>query len=80
MEEYGIGRPSTYAPIIQTIQQRGYVERDSKRLKPTETGEIVDDLLVEYFQGLVDVNFTAKMRRTLTGFRVRRARVGARSA
>ena len=65
MEEYGIGRPSTYAPIIQTIQQRGYVEREKKRLKPTETGEIVNDLLVQYFQGIVDVNFTAEMEKDL---------------
>jgi DNA topoisomerase-1 len=65
MEEYGIGRPSTYAPIIQTIQQRGYVEREKKRLRPTETGEIVNDLLVKYFQGIVDANFTAAMEEDL---------------
>src|SRR5690606_4847772 len=49
LEENGIGRPSTYAPIMQTIQQRGYVRRDKKRLVPTETGFIVNDLLVKYF-------------------------------
>ena len=43
LEEYGIGRPSTYAPILGTIQQRGYVVRDSKRLTPTETGILVND-------------------------------------
>src|SRR5574341_1079788 len=61
LEEYGIGRPSTYAPILQTIQQRGYVERDGKRLTPTEIGSIVTDLLVKQFPEIVDVNFTAHM-------------------
>jgi DNA topoisomerase-1 len=61
LEENGIGRPSTYAPIISTIQQRGYVERIEKRLVPTETGILVNDLMVEYFPEIVDVNFTAHM-------------------
>lgn len=61
LEENGIGRPSTYAPIISTIQQRGYVERLEKRLVPTETGLLVNDLMVEYFPEIVDVNFTAHM-------------------
>ena len=61
LEEYGIGRPSTYAPILNTIQQRGYVQRELKRLLPTETGLIVNDLLVEYFPEIVDLNFTARM-------------------
>jgi len=61
LEEFGIGRPSTYAPIISTIQQRGYVERIEKRLVPTETGILVNDLMVEYFPEIVDVNFTAHM-------------------
>jgi DNA topoisomerase-1 len=61
LEEYGIGRPSTYAPILQTIQQRGYVERDGKRLTATEIGSIVTDLLVKQFPEIVDVNFTAHM-------------------
>jgi DNA topoisomerase-1 len=65
LEEYGIGRPSTYAPILNTIQQRGYVRRESKRLYPTETGEIVNDLLVKYFSEIVDVNFTASMEEDL---------------
>ena len=47
LEEYGIGRPSTYAPTISTIQQRGYVLKEDKRLVPTETGLIVNDLLVQ---------------------------------
>ena len=61
LEENGIGRPSTYAPIMQTIQQRGYVRRDKKRLVPTETGFIVNDLLVKYFPEIVDTSFTAEM-------------------
>jgi DNA topoisomerase-1 len=65
MEEYGIGRPSTYAPILQTIQQRGYVKREAKRLLPTETGGVVNDLLVEHFPEIVDVNFTAHMEEDL---------------
>ena len=65
LEEFGIGRPSTYAPIISTIQARGYVERDNKRLLPTETGFIVNDLLIEYFPDILGVNFTAKMEEDL---------------
>ena len=61
LEEYGIGRPSTYAPIISTIQQRGYVTREDKRLTPTETGFVVNDLLVKYFPNILDVAFTASM-------------------
>ncbi len=61
LEDYGIGRPSTYAPIISTIQNRGYVENFEKRLYPTELGEIVNDLLVEYFPDIVNVQFTAQM-------------------
>ena len=61
LEEYGIGRPSTYAPIMSTIQERGYVTRDGKRLIPTETGELVNDLLVEHFPEIVDTGFTAHM-------------------
>jgi DNA topoisomerase-1 len=65
LEEYGIGRPSTYAPIISTIQARGYVERDAQRLIPTETGFIVNDLLVEYFPAVLGVDFTAHMEEDL---------------
>lgn len=61
LEEYGIGRPSTYAPIITTIQQRGYVETVDKRLYPTELGEVVNELLVEYFPDIINVEFTAQM-------------------
>ncbi len=61
LEENGIGRPSTYAPIVNTLMTRGYVERESKRLVPTELGEIVTDLLVEFFPDVLDVGFTAQM-------------------
>jgi DNA topoisomerase I len=65
LEEYGIGRPSTYAPILSTIQQRGYVLREGKRLSPTETGILVNDLITEHFPEVVDVGFTAKMEEDL---------------
>lgn len=65
LEEYGIGRPSTYAPIIATIQQRGYVERREKRLHPTEIGLVVNDLLIDNFPDILDVNFTADMEEKL---------------
>lgn len=65
LEEFGIGRPSTYAPILSTIQERGYVEREKKRLIPTETGMIVNDLLVAHFNEVVDPGFTASMETSL---------------
>jgi DNA topoisomerase I len=61
LEENGIGRPSTYAPTISTIQQRGYVVREEKRLIPTDVGIQVNDLMVQYFPEVVDLNFTAHM-------------------
>ncbi|MFZ5363932.1 MAG: type I DNA topoisomerase [Patescibacteria group bacterium] len=62
LEEYGIGRPSTYAPTISTIIERGYVERiEARRLKPTEIAFTVNDLLVEHFPQIVDFKFTARM-------------------
>jgi len=65
LEENGIGRPSTYAPIISTIQQRGYVERREKRLFPTELGFVVNDLLVKHFPDIMEVGFTAQMEEDL---------------
>ncbi|NOY98467.1 MAG: type I DNA topoisomerase [Chloroflexi bacterium] len=65
LEENGIGRPSTYAPTLSTIQARGYVERVEKRLVPTETGILVNNLLVKYFPDVVDVGFTARMEADL---------------
>ena len=65
MEEYGIGRPSTYAPIISTIQQRSYVVRRDGRLHPTEVGITVIDSLVQYFPKYLDVGFTAQMETNL---------------
>ncbi len=65
MEELGIGRPSTYAPTIDTILKRGYVVLNQKRFEPTELGEIVVDLLLEYFHELIDVDFTAHLEEEL---------------
>jgi len=65
LEENGIGRPSTYAPTLSTIQTRGYVYREDKRLVPTETGILVNDLIVKYFPEIVDYNFTAHMEEDL---------------
>ncbi len=65
LEKNGIGRPSTYAPIISTIQARGYVERDGGKLKPTEIAYTVNDLLVEYFPDVLEINFTAEMEQDL---------------
>ncbi len=65
LEKFGIGRPSTYAPIISTIQARGYVEREGSKLKPTEIAFTVVDLLVEYFPDVLEVNFTAEMEQHL---------------
>jgi len=65
LEEDGIGRPSTYAPTISTIQQRGYVERIEKRLVPTEVGIQVNELMVKYFPEIVDLKFTARMEQDL---------------
>ncbi len=65
LEEYGIGRPSTYAPTIATIVDRGYVEREERRLKPTDIAFVVNDLLVGHFPEVVDYQFTAKMEEEL---------------
>ncbi len=66
MEKHGIGRPSTYAPTINTILTRNYVTRDeSKRLAPTEIAFIVNDLLVAHFENIVDYHFTAEMEKNL---------------
>ncbi len=65
LEQFGIGRPSTYAPIISTIQEREYVTRVSGVFKPTELGVIVNDLLGQYFPDIVDIQFTARMENAL---------------
>ena len=65
LEEYGIGRPSTYAAILSNIQERGYVTREQRRLYPTETGVLVNDLLVSHFPDLISVDFTAAMEERL---------------
>jgi len=66
LEKNGIGRPSTYAPILATIQERNYVHKNKeKRFEPTEIGIMVNDLLTEHFPEIVDVRFTAKMEEDL---------------
>lgn len=65
LEEYGIGRPSTYAPTISTILERGYVERKERKFHPTEIGCVVNDLLVEHFPQIVDYQFTAHLEEEL---------------
>jgi len=65
-EENGIGRPSTYAPILSTIQERNYIEKDENRkFRPTEIGTVVNDLLVKHFPEIVDIKFTAEMEEEL---------------
>ncbi|PAE26728.1 type I DNA topoisomerase [Bacillus sp. 7894-2] len=65
LEEQGIGRPSTFAPTLDTIQKRGYVALDNKRFIPTELGEIVLELILEFFPEILDIEFTAKMEKDL---------------
>lgn len=61
LEEYGIGRPSTYAAIVSTLQDRNYVVIENKRFKPTDVGQIVNEFLTNYFRQYVDYDFTAKL-------------------
>ncbi|WP_042456355.1 type I DNA topoisomerase [Neobacillus dielmonensis] len=65
LEELGIGRPSTYAPTLDTIQKRGYVALDNKRFVPTELGEIINEIMLEFFPEIIDVEFTARMEKGL---------------
>ena len=65
LEEQGIGRPSTYAPILSTIVDRGYVVKEEKKFSPTDLGIAVNDLLVEHFPDIVDVGFTSNMEEEL---------------
>lgn len=65
MEENGIGRPSTYAPTITTIQQREYIKRDGKTIKPTPLGELTNQVMCEHFSGIVNTEFTANMENDL---------------
>jgi DNA topoisomerase I len=67
LEELGIGRPSTYAPTLDTIQKRGYVALEEKRFVPTELGDIVLELIIEFFPEILNVDFTAKMESSLDG-------------
>lgn len=65
LEERGIGRPSTYATIVTTIQEKGYCEKQNGRLRPTELGRVVTDLLLAHFQDVVNYDFTARMEASL---------------
>lgn len=65
LEELGIGRPSTYVPTLETIQKRGYVGLDNKRFVPTELGEIVIELILEFFPEIINIEFTANMEQSL---------------
>ncbi|MBI3618801.1 DNA topoisomerase I, partial [Candidatus Peregrinibacteria bacterium] len=65
LEEEGIGRPSTYAPTISTIQQRGYIKKEGKQLLPEDVAFTVTDLLAEHFTDIVDLAFTATMEQSL---------------
>jgi DNA topoisomerase-1 len=65
LEEMGIGRPSTYAPTIGVILQRGYVESERKTLHPTELGRVVNDMMTKYFDDIVDIQFTASLEEKL---------------
>jgi DNA topoisomerase I len=65
LEELGIGRPSTFAPTLDTIQKRGYVALENKRFIPTELGEIINELILEFFPEIINVEFTAKMEQGL---------------
>ena len=65
LEKHGIGRPSTYAPILQTIISRGYVRQEERRLYPADLGMYVTDLLKEHFREIVDLDFTAKLEERL---------------
>jgi DNA topoisomerase-1 len=74
MEERGIGRPSTYAPTIEVIQERAYVRQEERRLYPTELGKTVDGLLREHFAEIVDIDFTADLERRLDAIEAGRRR------
>lgn len=65
LEAHGVGRPSTYAPTLATIQERDYVEKEDKKYKPTEIGVLVNDMLVENFPEIVDINFTSHIEEEL---------------
>lgn len=65
LEEIGVGRPSTYAPTLTTIQARNYVTKEAKNLYPTELGEVVNDIMKSYFPDIVDIDFTANMEKRL---------------
>ncbi len=74
LERFGIGRPSTYAPILSTIQERGYVHQEERKLFPTELGTLVNDKLVKHFNDIMNTGFTSKMEKGLD--RIEEGRAG----
>ena len=73
MEEKGVGRPSTYAATVSTIQDRDYVNKVDKRLVPTALGEVVTGLMMDRFNDIIDVEFTANMESLLEVWKFRRS-------
>lgn len=71
LEEKNIGRPSTYAPIVATLQDRNYISKEKKSLIPTELGFIVIDMMTKYFKEIVDVGFTAQMEDNLDDIEIK---------
>ncbi|GAK47765.1 DNA topoisomerase I [Secundilactobacillus oryzae JCM 18671] len=67
LEENGVGRPSTYAPTLDTIQRRYYVKLNARRFEPTELGEIVNGIILDYFPDIVNIDFTANLEKDLDG-------------
>ena len=75
LEEKGIGRPSTYSPTITTIIERRYIEKEQKQLTPTELGKLVNDLLINSFKDIVNVDFTAEIEKNFDGIAERKRRM-----
>ena len=71
LEELGIGRPSTYAPILDTIVSRNYVENTNKQFVPTELGFVVVDFLIAYFEKIINTGFTRDLEEELDGYCIR---------
>lgn len=77
LEENGVGRPSTYAPTLDTIQRRYYVKLESRHFEPTELGEIVNDLIAKQFPDIVNVKFTAEVEDSLDKIEEGKEKLGA---
>lgn len=75
LEEKGIGRPSTYSPTITTILERRYIEKEQKQLTPTELGKVVNTLLINSFNDIVNVDFTAEIEKDFDDIAERKRRM-----